>query len=83
VIQFKCNGCKRNTDYIEIEWKNKPKGFAIYQCKDCGCVGVKNEAEPMKQSDNTVSRCNSCGSWQFSGLECHTCLLIGEYDANL
>jgi len=83
VTQFKCNGCKRATEFIEIEWKNKPFGYSIYQCKDCGCTGVKNDAEPMKQTDNTVSRCKSCGSWQFSGMDCHTCLLIGEYDANI
>lgn len=44
---------------------------------DCGCVGVKNIAEQKDApKDNKISRCNSCGAWQFSGLDCHTCLLI-------
>jgi len=80
VIRFKCNGCKQNTDFIEIEWKNKPYGFALYQCKVCGCVGVKNKAEKIGQSDGSVSRCTACGSWQFDGVLCQTCMLIGEYD---
>ena len=85
MTQFKCNGCKRPTEFIEIEWKDKPVGHSLYQCRDCGCVGIKNDAEQVlkRQSDNAVSRCDSCGAWQFSGLDCHTCLLIGEYDANI
>jgi len=61
-----------------------PDGFKMYQCMDCGCVGVKNIAEQKDApKDSKVSRCNSCGGWQFDTLPCHTCLLIGEYDANV
>jgi len=83
VTKFKCNGCRRSTEFVEIKWRNKPVGYSLYQCLDCGCVGVKNDAKQLlkRQVDNAVSRCNSCGAWQFSGLDCHTCILIGEYDA--
>ena len=58
-----------------------PDGFKMYQCMDCGCVGVKNIAEQKDApKDSKVSRCNSCGAWQFDQLPCHTCLLIGAYD---
>ena len=26
--------------------------------------------------DGDVSKCDQCGSWQFAGKPCHTCLLI-------
>jgi hypothetical protein len=61
-----------------------PDGFKMYQCMDCGCVGVKNIAEQKDApKDSKVSRCNSCGAWQFDALPCHTCLLIGAYDVSL
>jgi hypothetical protein len=54
-----------------------PDGFKMYQCMDCGCVGVKNIAEQKDApKDSKVSRCNSCGAWQFDALPCHTCLLL-------
>ena len=79
-MKFKCNGCRRATEFIEVEWKNKPLGFAIYQCKSCGATGVKNKAEEIKSSDASVSRCKNCGAWQFDNVPCYTCLLIGEND---
>ncbi len=56
----------------------------MYQCMDCGCVDVKNIAEQKDApKDSKVSRCKSCGAWQFDALPCHTCLLIGAYGANV
>ena len=80
--QFKCNGCKRKTEFLWLEQLDTPEGFKAYQCMDCGCVGVKNIAEQKDApKDSKVSRCNSCGAWQFESLPCHTCLLIGAHDA--
>jgi hypothetical protein len=81
VIQFKCNGCARNTEFIELDSFDLPENIWVYQCKDCGCVGVKNKAEQVNlPKDTKVSRCNSCGAWQFDGVPCHTCMVIAEYD---
>jgi hypothetical protein len=54
-----------------------PDGFKVYQCMDCGCVGVKNIAEALTVPDSDISRCDKCGSWQFKEMPCHTCNLIG------
>ena len=84
MIQFKCNGCARKTEFIWLDTVDLPENIGVYQCKDCGCVGVKNLAERTDlPKDTKVSRCNGCGAWQFDGKNCHTCLLIGEYDANV
>jgi ribosomal protein L32 len=81
VTKFKCNGCSRNTELLWLEWADMPDGFKVYQCRDCGCVGVKNIAEQKDApKDSKVSRCKSCGAWQFDALPCHSCLLIGAYD---
>jgi hypothetical protein len=81
VTKFKCNGCARNTEFLWLEKADMPDGFKMYQCMDCGCVGVKNIAEQIdRPKDSKVSRCKGCGAWQFDNLPCHTCLLIGEYD---
>jgi len=74
-IKFKCNGCKRPTEFIWLEMEDMPDGYKLYQCSSCCAVGVKNTAEAL-QKDSKVSRCNQCGSWQFDGKECHTCLLL-------
>jgi hypothetical protein len=72
---FKCNGCARKTEFIWMEQYDAPLGFKIYQCKSCGCIGTKNLAEVV-DNDTKVSRCDQCGSWQFMGQKCHTCLLL-------
>ena len=73
--KFKCNGCDRKTDFIWLDQIDVPEGFRVYQCKDCNCVGVKNLADKI-DPDKSVSRCASCGSWQFNGKPCYTCMLI-------
>jgi hypothetical protein len=75
--QFKCNGCKRKTEFLWLDQLDMPDGFKAYQCMDCGCVGVKNIAEAIGIPDSSISRCTQCGSWQFLGKDCHTCVLIG------
>lgn len=81
---FKCNGCQRKTEFLWLDSIDVPEGFKVYQCMDCGCVGVKNIAEQIDHmADSQVIRCLSCGAWQFYGKECHTCFLIGANDANV
>jgi len=75
--QFKCNGCKRDTEFLWLEQLDTPEGFKAYQCMECGCVGVKNIAEALDIPDNKLDRCKQCGGWQFLGSGCHTCALIG------
>ncbi len=74
--QFKCNGCNRNTEFLWLDGYDTPDGFKAYQCMDCGCVGVKNIAEALHVPDDSISRCNKCGGWQFLAVACHTCSLI-------
>lgn len=74
--QFKCNGCGRKTEFLWLDHWDTPDGFKVYQCMDCGCVGVKNIAEAAHIPDSHISRCDKCGSWQFLGVDCHTCQLI-------
>jgi hypothetical protein len=74
--RFKCNGCKRNTEFLWLDQLDTPEGFKAYQCMDCGCVGIKNIAEALSIPDSSITRCNKCGSWQFLNVECHTCQLI-------
>ena len=76
--QFKCNGCKRNTEFLWIERVKTPEGFKAYQCMDCGCVGVKNIAEALTINDSDIGRCDKCGSWKFNTVVCHTCVLLKE-----
>ena len=76
--QFKCNGCGRKTEFLWLDQWDTSDGFKVYQCMDCGCVGVKNIAEAAHIPDSHVSRCDKCGSWQFLGVDCHTCQLIGS-----
>jgi DNA-directed RNA polymerase subunit RPC12/RpoP len=84
VTKFKCNGCSRDTEFLWLDQTDMPDGFKLYQCMDCGAVGCKNIAEQKDApKDSKVSRCKSCGAWQFDALPCHTCLLIGEYDAHV
>lgn len=75
--QFKCNGCKRNTEFLWLDQLDTPDGFKAYQCMDCGTVGVKNIAEALHIPDSDICRCDKCGSWKFSTVVCHTCQLIG------
>jgi hypothetical protein len=74
---FKCNGCKRATEFLWLDAIDMPDGFKTYQCMDCGCVGVKNVVEALSVPDSDISRCDKCGSWQFKEMPCHTCNLIG------
>ena len=76
--QFKCNGCKRNTEFLWLDGYETPEGFKAYQCTDCGCVGVKNIAEAISIPDSDIIRCDKCGSWKFNSVVCHTCALIKE-----
>lgn len=76
--QFKCNGCGRKTEFLWLDQLDTPEGFKAYQCMDCGCVGVKNIAEALSIPDSSITRCDKCGSWQFLGVDCHTCQLIGS-----
>ena len=46
--QFKCNGCGRKTEFLWLDQWDTPDGFKVYQCMDCGCVGVKNIAEAVR-----------------------------------
>ncbi len=75
---FKCNGCKRATEFLWLDAIDMPDGFKVYQCMDCGCVGVKNVVEALSVPDSDISRCDKCGSWQFKEMSCHTCNLIGS-----
>ena len=75
--QFKCNGCKRNTEFLWLDQLDTPEGFKAYQCMDCGCVGVKNVVEALHVDDADICRCGKCGSWKYNIVVCHTCSLIG------
>ena len=74
--QFKCNGCKRNTEFLWLDQLDTPEGFKAYQCMDCGCVGVKNVVEALHVPDKDICRCGKCGGWMFAAVACHTCSLI-------
>jgi len=76
--QFKCNGCKRNTEFLWLEQVDTPEGFKAYQCMDCGCVGIKNIAEAVTIPESDITRCDQCGSWMFVTVACHTCALVKE-----
>jgi len=75
--QFKCNGCKRDTEFLWLEQLETPEGFKAYQCMECGCTGVKNVVEALHIPDSDICRCDKCGSWKFETVVCHTCQLIG------
>jgi hypothetical protein len=75
ILKFKCNGCARKTEFMWLSDIDVPQGFGVYQCKECLCVGTKNLAEQIN-NDAKVNRCTQCGSWQFEGKECHTCLML-------
>jgi DNA-directed RNA polymerase subunit RPC12/RpoP len=75
--KFKCNRCKRDTEFLWLDAVDMPDGFKLYQCMDCGAVGTKNIAEAKDVPDSDISRCDKCGSWQFKEMPCHTCNLIG------
>ena len=75
--QFKCNGCKRDTEFLWLNEIDTPEGFKAYQCMDCGCVGVKNVVEALHIPDSDICRCDKCGGWKFEAVVCHTCQLIG------
>lgn len=75
MMKFKCNGCKRPTEFIKLESFDLPDSIGVYQCKDCCAIGVKNEAESI-QNDKKVCRCDQCGAWQFEGKDCNTCVLL-------
>lgn len=77
MVKFKCNGCKRNTEFLWLDQFDTPEGFKAYQCMDCGTVGVKNIAEALTVPDGDIARCDKCGSWKFESVVCHTCQLIG------
>ena len=79
--KFKCNGCKRDTEFLWLDAIDMPDGFKLYQCIDCGAVGTKNIAEATELPDSDISRCDKCGSWQFKEMPCHTFNLIGASDA--
>ena len=81
--RFKCNGCKRETEFLWLNKITTPDGFRPYQCMDCGCVGVKNIAEATDIPDSDITRCDKCGSWKFNTAVCHTCQLIGASDADV
>ena len=81
--RFKCNGCKRDTEFLWLDATEMPDGFKLYQCMDCGCVGVKNIVEAKDVDDSDVVRCDDCAAWKFKDVSCYTCQLIGEYDANI
>lgn len=81
--RFKCNGCKRETEFLWLNKIDTPEGFRPYQCMDCGCVGVKNIAEATDIPDSDITRCDKCGSWKFNTAVCHTCQLIGASDADV
>ena len=76
--RFKCNGCKRETEFLWLERIDTPEGFKTYQCTECGCVGVKNIAEALTIPDSDIIRCDKCGGWKFNTVGCHTCALIKE-----
>jgi hypothetical protein len=75
--RFKCNGCKRDTEFLWLDKLDTPEGFSAYQCMDCGCVGVKNIVEALHIPDSDICRCDKCGGWKFEAVVCHTCQLIG------
>ena len=74
--RFRCNGCKRDTEFLWLDQLDTPEGFKAYQCMDCGCVGVKNVVEALHVPDKEICRCGKCGSWKFNIVVCHTCSLI-------
>jgi len=76
--QFKCNGCKRNTEFLWLDSMDMPDGFKLYQCMDCGAVGVKNVVEALSIPDSDICRCDKCGGWRWQTKPCHTCQLIAS-----
>ncbi len=74
--RFRCNGCKRDTEFLWLDQLDTPEGFKAYQCMDCGCVGVKNVVESLHVKDADICRCSKCGSWKYNIVVCHTCSLI-------
>ena len=74
--RFRCNGCKRDTEFLWLDQLDTPEGFKAYQCMDCGCVGVKNVVEALHVPDKDICRCGKCGGWMFAAVACHTCSLI-------
>ena len=74
--QFKCNGCKRNTEFLWLDSEDLPEGFRLYQCTSCGCVGIKNIVEALHIPYSDICRCDKCGGWKFITVGCHTCQLI-------
>jgi hypothetical protein len=77
VTKFKCNGCKRPTEFLWLDSIDVGEGHKAYQCMSCGCTGVKNVAEALDVPDKDISRCDKCGMWKFLSVVCHTCQLIG------
>jgi predicted nucleic acid-binding Zn ribbon protein len=55
-----------------------PDGFKLYQCMDCGAVGVKNVVEALSIPDSAICRCDKCGGWKWQTKPCHTCPLIAS-----
>ena len=74
--RFRCNGCKRDTEFLWLDQLDTPEGFKAYQCMDCGCVGIKNVVEALHVPDEDICRCGKCGGWMFAAVACHTCRLI-------
>jgi hypothetical protein len=75
---FKCNGCKCSRAFLLLDSEDMPTGYKLYECVNCGAVGVKNEAEALHIPDSDVCRCNKCGSWRWQTKPCHTCQLIAS-----
>jgi hypothetical protein len=72
---FRCNFCSSNSEFEWLDGYATADGFRVYQCLKCCAIGTKNLAEQL-DIDKTVTRCLSCGAWQFDGKPCYTCMLI-------
>jgi hypothetical protein len=82
MTKFRCNFCSSNSDFLWLDGTPTVEGFRVFQCLKCCAVGTKNMAESL-DTQEPVIRCTKCSAWKFVDKPCHTCALIGAYDANL
>jgi len=75
MVNFRCNFCSANTEFVWLDGYPEADGFRVYQCLKCCAVGTKNLAEST-DTQEPVMRCTKCGSWMFANRDCHTCSLI-------
>ncbi len=75
MVNFRCNFCSANTEFVWLDGYPEADGFRVFQCLKCCAVGTKNLAESTDNQE-PVTRCTKYGHWMFVNKECHTCALI-------